>query len=399
MLGPRRGLRALFLSGAFAAVIALGACGSEQVFVASPPPLTTAEILAPGPLPVGVATIAFTDGSRPTMSNGTFPGAATRSLVTEVWYPAEGGAADAEPETRDAALAAADGPYPLIVYSHGFMSTRFGGAYLARRLASRGYVVAAPDFPLTNISAPGGPNLADVVEQPRDVRFLIDQLLALNGAQGSLLSGGIDADRIGLAGLSLGAMTTMLASYHATLRDPRVQAAAVLAGPGCIFTPAFFGNRRVPLLLVHGDIDAIVPYAENAVLAYQDARPPKYLLTLVGGSHTGFADGSQFLDSATNLDDIGCAALAAGTGNESGWPSDFLDHLGGAAAGVVAGNCPYGCAGPLPPSIRGARQQELTTLGVVPFIEATFRNDRRARQFLEQRLTAENPEARLEFTP
>jgi dienelactone hydrolase len=397
MSRSRAASRAALVAAAIAVVLLLGACGSEQVVVGTPA-LTSAEVLAPGPFPVGVTTMNFTDASRPTMSNGTFPGAPTRSLVTEVWYPAAGGAGVAGQETRDAPLAGMEEPYPLIVYSHGFLSTRLGGAYLARGLASRGYVVAAPDFPLTNINAPGGPNLDDVVEQPNDVRFLIDRLLILSDTPGSLLSGGIDADRIGLVGLSLGAMTTMLATYHPALRDPRVQAAAVLAGPGCIFTAAFYGNRRVPLLLVHGDIDAIVPYAENAVLAYQEAPPPKYLLTLVGGSHTGFADGSQFLDSATNLDDIGCAALAAATGENSGWSTDFLERLGGAAAGVVAGDCPYGCVGPLPPSIRGTRQQELATLGVVPFMEAALRHDGRARNFLEHVLPAENAEARLQLT-
>jgi len=56
-------------------------------------------------------------------------------------------------------------------------------APLLRAIASAGYVVAAPIFPLTNTHALGGPNEADLVNQPRDVSFVITKLLALNGSK------------------------------------------------------------------------------------------------------------------------------------------------------------------------------------------------------------------------
>src|SRR5512134_2369552 len=82
---------------------------------ATPIPLTSADVLAPGPYGAGVTTLALEDTSRPTMPNGSFAGAPTRQLVTEVWYPAapvEDLPADG---VRDADVLAGSAPYPLVI--------------------------------------------------------------------------------------------------------------------------------------------------------------------------------------------------------------------------------------------------------------------------------------------
>ena len=375
-------------------VLVLVSCGEDETNTAAPPPLTSTEVLQRGADGVGVTTMTFVDTSRATMPNGNFPGAPSRTLVTEIWYPTAANATGAE--VRDAPLADGGRPFPLIIYSHGFISMRTGGAYLAQQLASDGYIVAAPDFPLTNTHAPGGPNVLDVVQQPGDVHFLIGQLLGLSAEPGGRFSGGIDSRRIGLTGLSLGGTTTFLSAFHPTLRDTRVRAAAPMAGDTCFLGPGFYDGRSLPLLILHGDLDAIVPYQQNAVFAFGEANPPKYLATITGGSHTGFADGTQVFDAQNNVDDIGCFALR-GTLSEGGDQS-LLDELGGAGAGIIAGDCPAPCSGsgPLPRAIRPSRQQQLTILTIVPFFEATFRGDQRARHFLEQTVAAENPELKIQ---
>ena len=377
-------------------------CGEQQVAVrdagggpAGAPVLTSTDVLAPGGFGVGVTTMTFVDDTRPTMPNGTYGGAPTRTLVTEVWYPADT-ARGTTAARRDAPVAAHGAPYPVVIYSHGFMNTRTGGAYLARHLASYGYVVASPDFPLTNGQAPGGPNPIDIAEQPGDVRFLIDRILALGADSGSPFSGRTDAQRIALTGLSLGGSTTLLTAFHPTLGDARVRAAAPMAGGACFLSKAFFASRSVPLLILHGELDAIVPYQEHAVFAFEQANSPKYLATIVGGTHTAFADGIEFLESANNLDDLGCGALGGvRDGDGEVWGGDLFDRLGGAAAGIVVGDCPPICVGARPRSIRPSRQQQLTILSVLPFFEATLRNDARAREFLERTLAAENGEMLL----
>ena len=68
------------------------------------------------------------------------------------------------------------GPFPLIVFGHGFAVTPAPYAALLRTWAAAGFVVAAPIFPLGNAHAPGGPDEADIVNQPSDMSLVITRL-------------------------------------------------------------------------------------------------------------------------------------------------------------------------------------------------------------------------------
>ncbi|HLY83662.1 MAG TPA: hypothetical protein VKQ71_11785, partial [Acidimicrobiales bacterium] len=94
---------------------------------------------------VGVTTLTFVDTSRPTPPAGNAPGAGSRTLTTIVRYPADGLAA--APETQAATPSHAGGPFPLIVFAHGYDSSPAVYAALLHAWASAGYVVAAPEFP------------------------------------------------------------------------------------------------------------------------------------------------------------------------------------------------------------------------------------------------------------
>ena len=237
-----------------------------------------------GSYAVGVRTETFVDRSRPTSANGTYPGAPTRTLVTTIWYPAEG---SPRPDEQPNAPAYDDRRFPLLVFSHGF--TASGPAYglLLRRIASAGFVVAAPTFPLSNGQAPGGPFLRDYVNQPADVSFVIDQLLRLDDDDDSPYADLLRRHRIATAGHSLGGITT-LGLLNDCCIDRRIDAFIPMSGielpfPGGDFTY----ERKAPLLLVHGDQDGTVPFA-GSLLAFADARRPKYLLQLINGSHVPF---------------------------------------------------------------------------------------------------------------
>jgi predicted dienelactone hydrolase len=375
-------------------MLALAACGGSVTPASSEPPaLTSAQLLQPGPFGIGVTTMTFEDTSRPTMPNGTFPGAPTRVLVTEIWYPAAPAAEAQGEEQRDAALVRNAAPYPLVVYAHGLSGTHASGAFLARHLASRGYIVAAPDFPLTQAGASGGSNAVDVVEQPADVRFLNSQMLALDSDPASRFFARIDRERIGVTGLSLGGLTAYMVTFHPTLRDARVRAAAPLAGNACFLTHGFFGDTAVPPLIVQGDLDAVLPYRAHSLFAFERANSPKWLVTIAAGTHMGFGNGAcpGFMEDMNNPDDIACP----GAGGES-YPA-VVEGLGGSAAGLVIADC-QNCPErrPFPRSIRPCRQHELTILSVYPFFEATLRGDQAAQRFLAQALAPENPELTVE---
>lgn len=236
---------------------------------------------------VGTVQRTFVDRSRPTAANNGVAGKADRTLVTTVYYPAGSAPSASVPPatTADATPASSGGPFPLVVFSHGLGANEAIYAPLLASWAAAGYVVAAPHFPLTYAGTPGGVNGGDVQNQPGDLRFVIDQVLAEAAVPGSPLRGLVRADAIGLAGHSNGAITTLGAVAHTCCREPRAKAAVVLAG---ITSP--FGNGRYdladtpPLLFVHGVDDALVAY-NQAVADVNAVRAPKGMLTLDKGDH------------------------------------------------------------------------------------------------------------------
>ncbi len=357
------------------------------------PPLSGSDLQAPGPYTVETVQLTLEDTSRPTQPNGAYPGSPSRVMKTQIWFP--GGSGNVfHSDAGLSSLSGSTAPFPLVVYSHGFMSYGSEARYVAEHIAGHGYVVVCPDYPLTWMFSPGRPNVADVVNQPGDVSFLIDTFLNYNRDPESPFFGLIDEERIGTMGLSLGGMTTFLASYHPTLRDPRVKAAAVFAGPGSMFTDLFYSHADVPVLLVYGDIDAIVDYGTNAIYALERAAPRATLVTLHGATHTAFADIiAVTMDWMDNPDLLGCAALESGLDLEV----DFAALLGGAPAGVVQSETPYPCLlSPLPRAMRPSRQHELTRLAVFAFLESRFGENaahrERSARYLRETLSEEFPE-------
>jgi len=241
-----------------------------------------------GPFAVGRRTETFVDNSRPTTANGTAPEQPSRTLETVVLYPAEGRPAGAE--VPGAPPFVQEGPYPLVVFAHGF--TANGPVYVSRlrHWAEAGYVVAAPTFPLSSRGAPGGPNLSDYDEQPADVRFVIDSLLALDDSGDGPLADLIDEEHIAVGGHSLGAITTIGLAFNDCCHDGRVDAVFPVSGIQLPFAGAPDYDEDLPLLLVHGDHDEIVPYAFSGAV-YRQAAAPRFLLTLTGAPHTPFFGG------------------------------------------------------------------------------------------------------------
>lgn len=232
-------------------------------------------------------TLELVDTSRPTAAGRSTPPADTRMLVTEVYVPP------------------GDGPFPLVVFGHGLSGhpddfTRLLGAW-----AEAGYLVAAPAFPLTNLEvSDSGANFGDVANQPADVSFVIDEVLRLADEPQSDLTDLVDGERIGVAGLSLGGITTYAATFSDCCRDDRVDAAVVLAGAA---EPAdnlgsFAGPADVPVLVMHGDADTVIPF-DAAVVSYDLLDGPRYLVTLLGGGHAEpFSDRST--DFAPIVDEV-----------------------------------------------------------------------------------------------
>jgi len=347
------------------------------------PPSATQALTERGAFAVGVATLTLVDESRPTDANGSYPGAASRTLVTEVWYPAEGDTSAGE--IRDAPLDRSGAPYPLIVFSHGYTGIRRQSTTYTAHLASHGYVVVSADYPLTNLSAPGGPRLSDVVNQPGDVSFLIDSFLGFSRQADHQLEGAIDEEAIGLSGHSMGGLTTLLAAFG-PLRDARVKAALPIAGPACLVGAAAYDTPALPLLVMGASEDTIVPW-HSVRAAYDMAQPPRYLLAILGGNHLRFAD-LDTVDSA-----LGTLELGEG----------FLQEVSRVAdvTGANLTSCVSNAASDLPEAslLSGDRQRELMRLFATAFFDRYLKGDEAAASVLSPEFTASVPEVRLEAEP
>jgi dienelactone hydrolase len=253
------------------------------------------------PNAVGVVTETYVDHTRPTAANGDCAKIASRTLPTTILYPAAGptgstaAQANAVPDTSGA-------PYPLIVFSHGFGATARTYEPLLEHLASRGYVVAAPTFPLTSTDSPCGPIAGDFVNQPEDQSFVVDSVLKQSAGKSGPLTGLVDRDKIGAAGHSNGAVTTWGLVGNTAVRDRRIDAAVIMAGTLEKFPKGRFDLAHAPpVLLVHGTDDSLIPY-DLGVAAFNEARGPKGLLTIAGGSHGSAAGPLTYAAAADFFD-------------------------------------------------------------------------------------------------
>jgi fermentation-respiration switch protein FrsA (DUF1100 family) len=227
--------------------------------------------------------VTLIDRSREVDIPGRGPG--PRTLVTIVRYPAIGPARHTD--ITGATPARAAGPFPLIVFGHGFAVTPRPYAALLQAWARAGYVVAAPIFPLENAHAPGGPNESDLVNQPGDMSVVISGMLDASRVRGGFFSGLVDRRRVAVSGQSDGGETALAVAYDRHFIDRRVRAAAILSGAKIPGVGGFdFPAPSPPLLATQGTADTINP-PRFTFEFFDVAPPPKYLLTMLGAPHLG----------------------------------------------------------------------------------------------------------------
>jgi fermentation-respiration switch protein FrsA (DUF1100 family) len=288
---PRRqrlftvGLLALVLAAAGVAIGTTGG-GHRRLRTSTSPGTSTTSVPPPRPVPssfaVGLHTERFVDTSRAVkfLDGTTEP----RTLTTYIRYPALG--STSRVDVPGLAPARADGPFPLIVFGHGFDEDPALYRHLLASWAKAGYVVAAPVFPLESPEAHGGPLESDLVNQPMDMHFVIDQLLQASIGSGPL-AGLIDPKRIAVAGQSDGGDTALALAYDARFRDRRIDAAAILSGAEIPALGSFtFPRGGPPLLATQGTADTVNPPSATAEY-FAAAHRPKYLLRLLGAEHLG----------------------------------------------------------------------------------------------------------------
>ncbi|HEX5615697.1 MAG TPA: hypothetical protein VFZ83_11145 [Acidimicrobiia bacterium] len=303
---------------AVALVTALGACSSDDDTNAD---ATTTTAPAPGayaaagPYDVGVRTFELADGN-----------------LVEVWYPAAPDSTDGvEPDTYaisdwlpegiqeqvpdgvDTYTTAAfrdvpahdDGPFPVVLFSHGFASFRTQSTFLTQHLASWGMVVAAPDHPSRGLLAVFTGQEPDPNASLEDIRNTVRFLDAEAADPQWPLAGVLDLDALAIAGHSAGGGTALQVASDPDL-GPRL-AMYVSHASGAFEDGAL---PDVPSVFMFGTDDDIVE-PERTRDAYDRAPAPKRLYSIAGAGHLAFADICEI-----GADDGGVLGLADALGIE-----------------------------------------------------------------------------------
>lgn len=312
---------------------------------ALPALLPVPQPLAPtGPYAVGTRSFYLVDLARPEIYNAQVE---NRELMIQVWYPGQvaadsprapfidridvAGPAIARrlnlptlltghlnlvqthayldvPAIVDGLAFGEEGPFPLLIFSHGLRGIRAQNSSLMQQLASHGYVVVAIDHPYANVLTvfpddrivfydeeavmpPGmsvgqaGAQLVAVWEQ--DIAFVVQQMSRWTEEPGHPFYRLVDPSRLGTLGHSTGGG----AAIQACARLP--QCAAALALDGWIEPVAADLLREPyrPALMLISAPDWLGP--NNRALGerlYRERAAEGYLLTVAGTVHFDYTD-------------------------------------------------------------------------------------------------------------
>jgi predicted dienelactone hydrolase len=244
------------------------------------------------------------------------------TLTVAVWYPTA-----AQPKSHhyggptfgnvavDAAPSAKGGPYPFLVFSHGYGGSGLSAVFFTEALASRGWIAACPDHHdrdsavrirtgqkkyfnrreflqhAREISAAGPGDRGKYLYRLDEMRLVIDGVLA-SGPFGKR----IDRDRIAVGGHSLGGFTALgLSGTIKERHDPRIKAILLFStGAGSyLFREDELAAVRIPSMLFMGEreksqLRGSRTMSELSARIYRNVSSPKYFLEVKGGSHFSF---------------------------------------------------------------------------------------------------------------
>ena len=250
-----------------------------------------------GPHKVATLSEVWTDAAR------------SREVPMKIYYP------------EDAA-----GPFPVIVFSHGLGGTRDGYEYLGRHWASCGYASLHVQHKGSDDSVWKGKaqplqamreaitDPSNSANRPADVKFAVDQLEKTN-RETPALKGKLDLKRLGMAGHSYGAWTTLaiagasaaLPGREATFADPRFKAAIAMSAPAPTVKQTDLLDRtfaavKIPILHMTGTLDdspiGETKAAERRVPFDHITGADQYLITFSGGDHLIFSGRGRMLGDA-----------------------------------------------------------------------------------------------------
>ena len=239
------------------------------------------------------------------------------------------------------------GPYPVIVFSHGYGSSSEGYVALTEYWTGHGYIVIKPSHADANLlrriladrrearrarleelrtSGKSRKEIqAEEAKRPeetigeslweketpaawenraKDIELILDNLATLQDKYPEL-KGKMDTTKIGVAGHSYGAFTTMLVTgassskLNTAFNDPRIKAAIAMSPQGIGdqygLTAESWKNVKTPILFMTGSLDSGIvnhddPKWRHDPFQYSPAGD-KYFISFEGARHTTFTGG------------------------------------------------------------------------------------------------------------
>jgi predicted dienelactone hydrolase len=220
--------------------------------------------------------------------------------------------------SRDAAPMMADGPFPLVVVSHGYVGSRYLMTYLTENLASKGYVVVAIDHTESTFRDANG-FTSTLLNRSKDILFVVDEIAKQGNTEGDgFLSGLVNGDQTAVIGYSMGgfgALNAAGAAYsenavrlfgamtggnqalatrgpgeaYQQSMDTRIKAVVAFAPWGMergIWDAETLKGLKVPTFFVAGDQDDVSGYEKGIKAIFDGAvNAERYLLTYKNARH------------------------------------------------------------------------------------------------------------------
>ncbi|MGH9301342.1 MAG: alpha/beta hydrolase family protein, partial [Acidimicrobiales bacterium] len=172
----------------------------------------------------------------------------------------------------------ARGPFPVVMFSHGYGGYPEQSSFLTDHLATWGFVVVAPDHRSRDLKAVVTGTTGRGQNDVADLRDALAMVRSMNSTPGTLLSHKVDLSRVASLGHSAGGGAAITLADDADIRTY----VALAPSPG-VPPPS------KPGLIMQGSADKIVPLAGTRKV-YAGLASPKRLVVIQGAGHNVFAD-------------------------------------------------------------------------------------------------------------
>lgn len=238
----------------------------------------------------------------------TTPEGKQKEFVYSIWYPSTS-AVKAYEFPFVSANVALEGqvkkqsPYPLLIFTHGFLGCSTTTVYITEYIASQGYIVAAPNHEdgsvLCSVTEERN-KLSDILRnrsnegvltmgnRPYDTKATLDEMLKLNSDSSSPFYRTIDTNKLAVFGHSLGGATAIFNAGGGVPQAKDSRFKAVIS-----YDAASVKDQTSADQITNVDIPIMYQTTsknENNPKSYEYNKKPKFLAVVANSNHLSFDD-------------------------------------------------------------------------------------------------------------